>query len=158
MFINKTIARVGYAMITSESNAGVEYDENITWFESGEAGGREFKATAVGNTFTLDADGIIVLGGEVNNGYDIELTLLALIDEIKEKWLGRQKTADGHVETGGVVSYPKFALADFWVIKSTTSTFIPAVRCQSAPRKRPSRIMRHSTPNSRHTKSLPVRE
>lgn len=111
MFINKTIARVGYTMIKSESNAGVEYDENITWFESGEAGGREFKSSPVGNTFPIDADGVLLFGGEVNNGYDIELTLLAIIDEIKEKWLGRQKTANGHVETGGVVSYPKFALA-----------------------------------------------
>ena len=52
MFINKTIARVGYAMITSESNAGVEYDENITWFESGEAGGREFKASQIDRALT----------------------------------------------------------------------------------------------------------
>ena len=111
MFINKTIARIGFAMITNESDAGVEYDENITWLESGEAGGREFKSSPVGNTFTIDADGVIVRGGEVNNGYDIELTLLAIIDAIKEKWLGRQKTANGHVESGGVVSYPKFALA-----------------------------------------------
>lgn len=108
--MNKTIAKVGYAMITDESDSAVTYDSAISYFESDEAGGREVKASPKGESFEIEADGIIVKGGEINSGYDIDLTLLDIIDDIKEKWLGRSAITGGHVEQGGATSYPKFAL------------------------------------------------
>lgn len=108
--MEKTIAKVGYAMITEENDNSTTYEAKITYFESGEAGGREVKASPQGEMFEIEADGVIVHAGEVNSGYDIELTLLDIIDDIREKWLKRVKTSDGHLETGGAVVYPKFAL------------------------------------------------
>ena len=108
--MNKTIARIGYAMITEESTAGTTYENEITYLESSEAGGREIKTSPKGDTIEIDADGILAIGGEINSGYDHELTTLDIIDDLKEKWLGRTPVTGGNVEFGGAVTYPKFAL------------------------------------------------
>lgn len=110
MSLNKTIARIGYAMITEESDASTTYENPITYLESGAAGGREIKSSPKGEVIEIDADGILAVGGEINSGYDHDLTTLAIIDDLREKWLGRTIVSDGNIEFGGAVTYPKFAL------------------------------------------------
>ena len=103
MSLNKTIARIGYAMITEESDASTTYENPITYLESGAAGGREIKSSPKGEVIEIDADGILAVGGEINSGYDHDLTTLAIIDDLREKWLGRTIVSDGNIEFGGAV-------------------------------------------------------
>lgn len=105
----KTIARVGYAPITSDSESGYTYGD-IGYFESGEAGGREISATAEGETIEIYADGKAVISGEDNNGYTIDLTLLSNIDDIEKDWLGNTVESAGVHETADTDVRPRFAL------------------------------------------------
>jgi hypothetical protein len=105
----KTIARVGYAPITERTASGYTYG-NIVWFETDEAGGRNIESTPQGETFEIEADGVIVTQGEVNSGYQHSLELLDIIDDVRENWLGMIPTATGHFEKVDNKELPRFAL------------------------------------------------
>lgn len=86
MSVVKSIARVGYAL-WDESQTTPGYGA-VKVFESDEAGGRNFTATPRGEVTEVSADGKVVIAVDNNDGYDIELELLDIIDDIEADWLG----------------------------------------------------------------------
>lgn len=115
--IKKTIANVGYAPAQiNQETGGITYSD-VIWFVHNEAGGREYSASPNGETTSIYADGIEVYSAEENHGYDIDLTLLRVTDDVDAAWLGWV------VEDGAVYEYasneelPHFALV---IIEDTT--------------------------------------
>ena len=105
--LKKGIAKVGYAPITV-SGAGEYTYGNVKWLKSDEAGGREYTAEPNGENTEIYADSISVYSAEENNGYDITLVLLAVIDDIEKDWLNNSELATGgYVEIASTVRYPK---------------------------------------------------
>ena len=110
MGLNKTIAKIGIAPMNVSSAGAISY-ENVLWLESTKAGGREINAKPKGELREIFADGLAVISNNNKAGYDIDLTLLSVIDDIEEKLYGNTKTSSGDIiETGGVVAAPLFAL------------------------------------------------
>lgn len=109
--MRKSIARVGYAIPTFTKDTGYSYAAP-KWFESEKAGGREVKATPKGEPTEVYADGIVALSDNENDGYDLDVTLLDIVDDIEKDWLDNEVDADGN----GVAEYstgkmfPMFAL------------------------------------------------
>lgn len=109
--MKKTIARVGHFSITETSEEKKPTYGEITWFESEKSGGREYTADPAGETTEIWADGKAVLSVDDNNGYDIKLVLLDLIDDIEKAWLGRTVDDKGGVaEFANAVERPRFGL------------------------------------------------
>lgn len=108
--MKKSIARVGIALI---ENPGTETEAigEYTWLESEKAGGREYSAEPQGESTEVYADGRSVFSLNENNGYNITLTLLAIIDKIAIDILGRKKTKEGIAEYADGKEAPRFALA-----------------------------------------------
>lgn len=116
--IKKSIARVGYAPITSADDGTYTYGK-VVWFESEVAGGRNVTAEPNGETTEIYADGLQVYSAEENNGYNLTVELLAAIDDIEVAWLGNKKAEDGTIiEIAKPEARPKFA---FCVISETTN-------------------------------------
>lgn len=108
--MNKTIAKIGYSMITESSEGKITYGP-VKWFESSKAGGREITADPNGEPTTVYADGLPVVTAEDNAGYNIKLQLLAIIDDVEVDWFGNVKTSDGSiVEKNSTAERPRFAL------------------------------------------------
>ena len=106
--LKKGIAKIGYAMVKDTST--FEYDQ-VVWFESEVSGGREYSAEPNGETTEIYADSISVYAAEDNNGYNIKLILLAVIDDIETKWLSNSvATNGGIVEIAKPETRPRFAL------------------------------------------------
>lgn len=109
--MRKSIVKVGYAAPTYTEEAGYTYAAP-KWFESEKAGGREVKAAPRGETTEVYADGIVALSDNENDGYDIDITLLDIVDDIDTDWFGHEADADGNgiaeYSTGN--PYPIFAL------------------------------------------------
>lgn len=104
-----SIAKVGYATITDGDTADTY--GTIKWLESEKAGGREYTADPRGELAEIYADGKTVITCDTNDGYDIKLTLIDIIDDISKDWLGRTVDKNGNVaEYGNVTQYPRFAL------------------------------------------------
>lgn len=115
--MRKSIVKVGYAPITSTS--GTDTYGPVVKFESDVSGGREFTAEANGDTGELRADGVTVYSYEQNNGYNCKLTLLDLIDDVQEAWLGNTVDTENHTvaEYAKDIMRPRFALL---IAESTT--------------------------------------
>lgn len=108
--MEKTIAKVGYAVLNTNVAGEVSYG-NINWFESTKAGGREISADPQGDLQKVEADGIYALAFNNNGGYNIKLTLLDIIDDIQTDWLGKTILNDGTiVEVADSSAPPRFAL------------------------------------------------
>ena len=116
--IKKTIARVGYAPMTyNPANDTYSYGK-VVWFVHNEAGGREFSANANGDLTEIYADGVSVYISDENHGYDIDLTLLSVVDDIETQWLGNEVDANGVVaEYANNIERPRFALI---IVEDTT--------------------------------------
>lgn len=114
----KTITDVGYAPLEYDEMTGsMSYGEPV-WFVHNEAGGREYDASANGESTEIYADGLVVYASDENHGYDITLTLLNVIDDIESCWLGNEVDANGGTaEFANNMERPKFAL---FVIEDTT--------------------------------------
>lgn len=118
--MKKTIAKVGYFKITAPTEPGGKPTYGaITQFESEKSGGREYSAEPNGEPAQIYADGKVVLSVDSNNGYDIKLTLLDLVDDVSKEWLGRTVDADGSgvAEYADVTEYPRFGLV---ILEDTT--------------------------------------
>lgn len=112
--LRRTIRRVGFAPmlrgIKETDSRSVAFDRMI-WFEHNEAGGREYTATANGEMTNIYADGYNVYTSDENHGYDIQLQLLSVVDDIDVMWLGNQVDSDGvTAEYANNVERPRFAL------------------------------------------------
>lgn len=103
------LVRVGYAPITAQTDSTTTYG-TITYFASVEAGGREYKAEPVGTVKEIYANSVPVYQAEINGGYDIELTLIDVIDDIEEDWLGHTSYSNGTLEVANDTEKPRFAL------------------------------------------------
>lgn len=109
--MRKSIVKVGYAIPTYAEETGYTY-ATPKFFESEKAGGREVKAAAKGEVTEIYADGQVALSDNSNDGYDIDVTLLDIVDDIDKDWLDNKVDADGN----GVAEYstgkmfPVFAL------------------------------------------------
>lgn len=109
MSLKTKLVRVGYAPITSMTEEKTAYGTPI-YFAAAEAGGREYSATAQGESQTIYANSQLVYGGEENDGYEIKLTLIDIIDDIEENWLGNVIANNGVLEKTTNKERPRFAL------------------------------------------------
>lgn len=106
--MKRTISRVGYAQIEYSGNK-YSYGD-IIWFESEKAGGREFDASPRGDSTKVYADGKAVFSISDNDGYDIKLQLLDIVDDIEKDWLGNEVDNGAVAEYSTGTEFPKFAL------------------------------------------------
>lgn len=103
------LVRVGYAPLTFES--GVAKFGAPIYFVDAEAGAREYSAESRGEPKKVWANSQLVYAGEKNSGYDISLTLIDIIDDIKTAWFGDTKIENGGVlELAKTIERPRFAL------------------------------------------------
>lgn len=103
------LVRVGYAPITAQTETATTYGE-VKYFATVEAGGREYKATPVGTVKEIYANSQPVYQAEINGGYDIELTLIDIIDDIEEDWYDFDSYSNGMLEKAKDTEKPRFAL------------------------------------------------
>lgn len=112
--LRRTIRHVGFAPMlrgASESSTSARSFDGVIWFEHNEAGGREYTATANGEMTNIYADGYNVYTSDENHGYDIQLQLLSVIDDIDVMWLGNYVDSSGVTsEYANNVERPRFAL------------------------------------------------
>lgn len=117
--LKKGIAKIGYAMITESAEDGSYVYDDVKWLKSDEAGGREYTAEPNGETTEIYADSTSVYSAEENNGYDLTVILLAVIDNIEKDWLNNSEIEEGGVlEIANPKAKPKFA---FITIDNTTN-------------------------------------
>lgn len=116
--LRRTISQLGYAPITTISSDGVPTYGTIVWLVHNEAGGREYDAQPSGDAASIWADGVEVYAAEDNQGYNLTLTTLNVVDDIEEDWYGKVSATGGAIEeyaTGA--EYPHMALI---IIEETT--------------------------------------
>lgn len=104
-----SLVNVGFALIKSQDKTTCTYDKPV-YFPTAEAGGREYKATPQGTVKAIDANSQTVYEAEINGGYEIELTLIDIVDTIAEKWLGYEICENGTLEKASDKEKPRFAL------------------------------------------------
>lgn len=108
--MNKTIRKVGYAVLTESSTGEITYGTPI-WFKSDEAGGRSIGAEPIGDSNTIYSDGLPIIVASANGGYTISLELISAVDNIEKDWFGNaEATEGGIIEKGGIKVMPRFAL------------------------------------------------
>lgn len=108
--MNKTIRKVGYAVLKESSTGEITYDKPV-WFKSDEAGGRSIGAEPIGDSNTIYADGLPIIVASANGGYTISLELISAVDNIEKDWFGNDEATEGGiVEKGGIKVMPRFAL------------------------------------------------
>ena len=107
--MNKTIAKIGYAPISARAATGYTYDA-VTWFDEKGGAGRNVSSTPYGENYEIFGNGYAVYAGEINNGRDIEVELIDILDDIREDWLGEAKMTNGYVEKAQSDELPRFAL------------------------------------------------
>lgn len=108
--MNKTIRKVGYAVLKESSTGEITYDKPV-WFKSDEAGGRSIGAEPIGDSNTIYADGLPIIVASANGGYAISLELISAVDNIEKDWFGNaEATEGGIIEKGGIKVMPRFAL------------------------------------------------
>lgn len=104
------LMKVGYAPITEISEKEVTYGEPI-WFPSSEAGGRAVDCTSKGENTPLYADSATQDNIYSNDGYDISVELLGVVDNVEKDWLGKKTDGNGNsVEDASITELPRFAL------------------------------------------------
>lgn len=81
--MNKTIRKVGYAVLTESSTGEITYGKPV-WFKSDKAGGRSIGAEPIGDSNTIYADGLPIIVASANGGYTISLELISAVDDIEK--------------------------------------------------------------------------
>jgi phi13 family phage major tail protein len=117
--IPRTISRIGYAMITSTDQSTGKDTYGPVKLLPHIAGGREFTADPQGDTYSVFADGLEIYAENNNSGYEIQLTTVAITDDVEEDWYARTITSDGVAEyaTQEQAKAPEFAL---FILEETT--------------------------------------
>lgn len=102
--LNKTLARIGYAMIKEMTAEACTYVEKVTWLESTSAGGRNTTMDPQSKPKKIYADGIAAVNIDINNGYTGSVELLSICDDVEADWFGYNKEENGNIaEYGGIV-------------------------------------------------------
>nr|DAL30817.1 MAG TPA_asm: tail tube protein [Caudoviricetes sp.] len=135
--MKKSIVKVGYAPINWSAEESKYTYGAIKWFESEKSGGREFEATPRGEPYEVYADGKLVMAGSENDGYDITLQLLDLVDDVDKDWFGNAVDSDkkGVAEYSEGKEFPKFAL--IIVYTQTDGTYLTEYYYQVQAAERP---------------------
>lgn len=135
--MKKSIVRVGYAPINWSGESKKYSYGAVKWFESEKSGGREFEASPRGEAYEVYTDGKLVMAGSENDGYDITLQLLDLVDDIDKDWLGNDVNSDsmGVTEYSEGKDFPKFAL--IVVYTQTDGTYLTEYYYQVQVSERP---------------------
>ena len=100
------------------------------------SGGREYSLEPRGDSQSVYADSVKVYGDVLNDGYDLDLTTLSLLDgQIQTDWLQYEETEDGLAEYANVPEMPYFGLA---IYEETSdgeglTTFFPWVQASGRP-------------------------
>ena len=117
--IPRTISRIGYAMITATDPDTGKDTYGAVKLLPHIAGGREYTAEPQGETFGIWADGLEVYAENANSGYEIQLTTVAVTDDVEEDWYAKTITSDGVAEyaTTDQAQAPEFAL---FLLEETT--------------------------------------
>ena len=112
--MKKGITGLAFAIATlntdAQGNQTVTYGpiENLVTTTSG---GREYSLDPRGDSQSVYADSVKVYGDTVNDGYDLNVTLLSVLDRVvQKKWLQMQQTENGIAEYANVGEMPYFAL------------------------------------------------
>lgn len=112
--LKKGITGLAFAMATlstdAQGNQSITYGpiENLVTTTSG---GREYSSDPRGDSQSVYADSVKVYGDTVNDGYDLIVTILSVLDRVvQKKWLQMQQTENGIAEYANVGEMPYFAL------------------------------------------------
>ena len=112
--MKKGITGLAFAIATlttdAQGNQTITYGpiENLVTTTSG---GREYSLDPRGDSQSVYADSVKVYGDTVNDGYDLSVTLLSVLDRVvQKKWLQMQQTENGIAEYANVGEMPYFAL------------------------------------------------
>ena len=100
--MKKGITGLAFALATlttdAQGNQSITYGpiENLVTTTSG---GREYSLDPRGDSQSVYADSVKVYGDTINDGYDLNVTLLSVLDRVVQtKWLKMQQTEDGIAE------------------------------------------------------------
>ena len=112
--MKKGITGLAFALATlttdAQGNQSITYGpiENLVTTTSG---GREYSLDPRGDSQSVYADSVKVYGDTINDGYNLNVTLLSVLDRVVQtKWLKMQQTEDGIAEFANVGEMPYFAL------------------------------------------------
>lgn len=112
--MKKGITGLAFALATlttdAQGNQSITYGpiENLVTTTSG---GREYSLDPRGDSQSVYADSVKVYGDTINDGYDLNVTLLSVLDRVVQtKWLKMQQTEGGIAEYANVGEMPYFAL------------------------------------------------
>ena len=107
--IKPKLVNVGYAPIESVEKDTITYGTPV-YFATAEAGGREYSMSPSGTNKKIYANSQMVYCGEENDGYEIELTLIAVLDDVRVAWFDDIKCENGILEVNKNKDKPRFAL------------------------------------------------
>lgn len=112
--MKKGITGLAFALATltvdAQGNQSITYGaiENLVTTTSGV---REYSLDPRGDSQSVYADSVKVYGDTVNDGYDLNVTILSVLDRVvQKKWLQMQQTENGIAEYANVGEMPYFAL------------------------------------------------
>lgn len=112
--MKKGITGLAFALATlttdAQGNQSITYGpiENLVTTTSG---GREYSLDPRGDSQSVYADSVKVYGDTINDGYDLNVTLLSVLDRVVQtKWLKMQQAENGIAEYANVGEMPYFAL------------------------------------------------
>lgn len=112
--MKKGITGLAFAIATLDTDA--QGNQTITYgpienLVTTTSGGREYSLDPRGDSQSVYADSVKVYGDTVNDGYDLNVTILSVLDRVvQKKWLQMQQTENGIAEYANVGEMPYFAL------------------------------------------------
>lgn len=109
--MKKGITGIAYAMAHYDKQAGTLTYDAPRYLPSAVAGGREYSANPRGDSQKVYADSIAVYGDTINDGYDLDLTLLSTFDnQFREDLLNEVDDGNGIAEYANVTEFPYMAI------------------------------------------------
>jgi phi13 family phage major tail protein len=109
--MKKGITGIAYAMAHYDKQAGTLTYDAPRYLPSAVAGGREYSANPRGDSQKVYADSIAVYGDTINDGYDLDVTLLSTFDnQFREDLLNEVDDGNGIAEYANVTEFPYMAI------------------------------------------------
>lgn len=109
--MKKGITGIAYAMAHYDKQAGTLTYDAPRYLPSAVAGGREYSANPRGDSQKVYADSIAIYGDTINDGYDLDVTLLSTFDnQFREDLLNEVDDGNGIAEYANVTEFPYMAI------------------------------------------------
>jgi len=109
--MKKGITGIAYAMAHYDKQAGTLTYDAPRYLPSAVAGGREYSANPRGDSQKIYADSIAIYGDTINDGYDLDLTLVSTFDnQFREDLLNEVDDGNGIAEYANVTEFPYMAI------------------------------------------------